>query len=75
MKKARGTICLLCSNNTPVPTLRDTEVLRSFLSGQHKILPRKKTGTCAKHQRRISREIKRSREMGLLGYRGQYVGK
>jgi len=73
MKKVRNTVCLFCAGNIAEVTFRDTDVLRTFVSGQHKILPRKKTGSCAKHQRMIAREIKRGREMGLLGYRGQYV--
>lgn len=53
-------------------TFRDTEILNLFLSSQNKILPRRKTGITARHQRHIAREIKRAREMGLLGYRGQH---
>lgn len=71
MKKNPNLLCVLCTANISSPTFRDTDVLRRFISGQNKILPRKKTGSCSKHQRRIAREIKRAREMGLLGYRGQ----
>lgn len=70
-KRPRNTVCVFCAAGVDTVTLRDTDVLRRFLSGQNKILPRKKTGSCAKHQRIISREIKRAREIGLLGYRGQ----
>jgi len=70
MPKVRSTICLLCTENIPIVTFRDSDVLRHFTSGQNKILPRRKTGTCAKHQRRLSRAIKHAREMGLLAYRG-----
>lgn len=69
--KSINASCLLCAHRVQQVTFRDTEVLRRFISGQNKILPRKKTGSCAKHQRHLSREIKRAREMGLLGYRGQ----
>ncbi|MFH1354186.1 MAG: 30S ribosomal protein S18 [bacterium] len=71
MKKNPNLSCLLCVENIDGVTLRDTDVLRRFISGQNKILPRKKTGSCSKHQRKLAREIKRAREMGLLGYRGQ----
>jgi small subunit ribosomal protein S18 len=73
MKKPRQRImqCILCNENMNHITFRDTELLRSLMSGQNKILPRKKTGTCAKHQRLISREIKRARDLGLLANRGQ----
>lgn len=52
-------------------TYRNTDILRRFISGQSKIFPRRKTGLTAKGQRHIAREIKRAREMGMLGYRGQ----
>ncbi len=71
IKKQSNTVCLFCAEGVKQVTLRDTEVLRRFTSSQNKILPRKKTGSCAKHQRQIAREIKRAREMGLLAYRGQ----
>ena len=71
MKKNPNLVCVLCAEKIDAVTFRDTEVLRHFISGQNKILPRKKTGSCSKHQRRLAREIKRAREMGLLGYRGQ----
>ncbi len=61
----------MCTENIKQITFRDSEILRQFMSGQNKILPRRKSGSCAKHQRQISREIKRGRELGLLGYRGQ----
>ncbi|MBI3255972.1 MAG: 30S ribosomal protein S18 [Candidatus Andersenbacteria bacterium] len=73
MKKTRtiSTVCILCSENLSTVTFRDTEMLRRFTSGQNKILPRRKTGSCAKHQRMISREVKRARELGVLSQRGQ----
>ena len=70
MKKQRNAFCLFCAEDVDQVTLRDQDVLRRFISGQHKILPRRKTGSCAKHQRMIAREIKRAREAGLLPYRG-----
>lgn len=70
-KRPRNRICLLCANKVEEISLRNADVLYRFTSSQSKILPRKKTGTCALHQRKLAREIKRAREMGLLGYRGQ----
>lgn len=71
IKRHRDAVCFFCAQSLEEFTLRDTELLRRFLSGQHKILPRKKTGSCARHQRRLANEIKRAREMGFLPYRGQ----
>lgn len=73
MRKPRvyRTHCLMCTEDISEITMRDSDLLRVFVSGQNKILPRRKTGSCAKHQRMISQEIKRARELGFLRYRGQ----
>ena len=62
--------CVFCVEEM-TPDVEDAEHLRRFLSPQAKILPRRKTGTCAKHQRRLARAIKRARELGYLAYAGQ----
>lgn len=63
--------CLFCTQSVAPPDLEDGDALRRFLNPQVKILPRKKTGTCAKHQRQVARAIKRAREIGYLPYTGQ----
>ncbi|MEX0650191.1 MAG: 30S ribosomal protein S18 [Candidatus Andersenbacteria bacterium] len=70
--RQRKTIDTLEFEDLDKVTFRDTEILDLFLSSQNKILPRRKTGITARHQRKIAREIKRARELGLLGYRGQH---
>lgn len=60
--------CILCEENIDFVDYKDTEFLRRFLSPYSKILPRKKTGTCAKHQRILARELKRARFMALIPY-------
>ena len=62
---------LLKSDILDKVTFRDTDLLKLFISTQGKILPRRKTGISARHQRLVAREIKRAREMGLIKYRGQ----
>lgn len=47
---------------------KDTETLKKFISETGKILPRKATGACAKHQRAVAREIKKAREIALIPY-------
>ena len=63
--------CVLCREKLERPGPEDGDALRRFLNPQAKILPRRKTGTCAKHQRQVTRAIKRARELGILGYAGQ----
>lgn len=62
--------CVFCVEKMS-PSVEDAEHLRRFTSAQSKILPRKKTGVCARHQRQVSTSIKRARELGYLPYTGQ----
>lgn len=60
--------CFFCSQNLKDIDYKDAELLRRFISGQAKIIDPKHTGTCARHQRRLARAIKRARFMGLLPF-------
>lgn len=60
--------CYFCTNNKKRVDYKDTETLRKFMSTQAKIYPRRKSGLCAYHQRRVAREIKIARFMALLPY-------
>lgn len=60
--------CYFCLNNIQEIDYKDVELLRRFISSYHKILPRRKRGTCAKHQRKLTRAIKRARIMALLPF-------
>jgi small subunit ribosomal protein S18 len=60
--------CYFCVNKITDIDYKDVEVLKKFISSYAKILPRRKTGTCAKHQRKLKTAIKRARFMALLPY-------
>ncbi len=60
--------CFFCSNKINAIDYKDTLLLRRFMSSQAKIISPKRTGNCAKHQRMVSRAIKRARTMALLSY-------
>jgi len=60
--------CYFCTENIDFLDYKNTEVLRNFLSGQGKILPPRRTGTCQKHQRILATAIKRARFMALLPF-------
>ena len=47
---------------------KDVDTLKRFINDRGKIVPRRVTGTCARHQRHIAREIKRARAIGLLPF-------
>lgn len=60
--------CYFCQKNINIIDYRNTELLMRFVSGFYKIKPKKKTGLCDYHQRKIARAIKRARQMGLMPY-------
>ncbi|MBI2623987.1 30S ribosomal protein S18 [Candidatus Parcubacteria bacterium] len=60
--------CHFCKQNIQVVDYKDTELLRRFLTGQFKIAAPRRTGLCAKHQRRVATAIKRTRYLALLPY-------
>lgn len=67
-KTAAKKECYFCVNNILKVDYKDIKTIGKFLSPFAKIFPRKKTGTCNKHQRMISQAIKRARFMNLLPY-------
>lgn len=60
--------CYFCVNSIDFIDYKDTQFLRRFISSYAKILPRRKNGVCAKHQRKLSNAIKRARIMALLPF-------
>ncbi len=63
----RKKVCRFCSQKAKID-YKDPDSLRRFITERGKILPRRITGTCAKHQRKLALEIKRSRALALLPY-------
>lgn len=61
-------MCYFCVQNIEDVSPRDTMTLRRFISSFMKIAPRRRTGLCAVHQRKVSRAIKVARELSLLPY-------
>lgn len=68
MPKQEPKQCHFCVNDVNFVDWKDIEVLKSFLTHQYKIAPRKRTGVCAKHQRRLARAIKRARIAAVLPF-------
>ena len=60
--------CYFCKKEIQEIDFKNTNLLKRFISGLGKIRSRKKTGLCAKHQRKLARTIKRARTLGLLSY-------
>ena len=67
-RKGRKKVCAFCVDKVEVIDYKDIGKLRRYLSERAKILPRRVTGTCARHQRGLTVAIKRARHLALLTY-------
>ncbi len=60
--------CYFCANNVKEIDYKDEAVLRKFISSYGKIVPRRRSGVCTKHQRKLALAIKRARILGILPF-------
>ncbi len=69
--KYKRKVCKFCADKTIAASLdyKRVDILERFITNRGKILPRRITGTCAKHQRQLVREIKKARSISLLPFR------
>ena len=67
-RKSRKKVCDFCVEKAETIDYKDVAKLRKFTSDRAKILPRRVTGTCARHQRELTTAIKRARQIALLPY-------
>ena len=67
-RRSRRKTCAFCAAKVEQIDFMDTTRLRKFISERGKILPKRMTGTCAKHQRELTTAIKRARQIALLPY-------
>lgn len=68
MKRARKKVCSFCVDKVSDIDYKDIAKIRKYTSERGKILPRRISGTCAKHQRQLTIAIKRARHIALLPY-------
>ena len=66
--KRKKKVCAFCAEKVAQIDYKDDAKLRKFVSERSKILPRRITGTCAKHQRELTTAIKRARQIAILPY-------
>ncbi|EKB56543.1 30S ribosomal protein S18 [Falseniella ignava] len=66
--RRRRKVCYFCANKIDHVDYKNVELLNRFVSEKGKILPRRVTGTCAKHQRTLTTAIKRARMIALLPF-------
>ena len=67
-RKGRRKVCQFCVDKIDSIDYKDVARLRRFMSERAKILPRRVTGTCARHQRDLTVAIKRARQIALLPF-------
>ena len=67
-RKQRKKVCPMCANKDLVLDFKNAEQLKKFINDKGKILPRRATGACAKHQRDITLAVKRARHIAIFPY-------
>ena len=67
-RKSRKKVCAFCVDKIENIDYKDVPRLRRYLSERAKIIPRRATGTCARHQRQLTIAIKRARHLAFLPY-------
>ena len=66
--RRRKKVCVFCGEKNGTIDYKDTNKLKRYVSERGKILPRRITGNCAKHQRALTVEIKRARHIAIMPY-------
>ena len=66
--RRRRKVCVYCADKNAVIDYKDVNKLKRYISERGKILPRRITGNCAKHQRAITVAVKRARHIALMPY-------
>lgn len=69
----RRKVCMFCVEHVTDIDYKDVGKLRRFLSDRARIEPKRKLGTCAKHQRALSQALKRARHLALLPYTAEHI--
>ncbi len=68
IKQKRKRICRFCENNVYYVDYKDPKRLLKFTTDVGKIIPRRTSGTCARHQRQLVQSIKRARHLALISF-------
>ena len=68
MNRTRVKVCRFCEDKALKINYKDERLLRRFITERGKIIPRRMSGTCARHQREVTRALKRARQIALLPF-------
>ena len=69
----RPRTCQFCTDKTIIIDYKNNDLLRRFIHEDGKIRARRQTGSCAKHQRKLAKAIKRARHLALLPFAGEVL--
>jgi small subunit ribosomal protein S18 len=64
----RKKVCRFCSDQDFIMDYKDQRMMQSFVTEHGKIVPRRISGNCAKHQRQLTTDVKRARNLALVGF-------
>ena len=70
-RQGRKKVCQCCVEKAEHIDYKDSAKLRKYVTEKGKILPRRMTGVCAKHQRALSEAVKKARIVALLPFKGE----
>lgn len=73
MNRSRVKVCRFCEDKALKIDYKDVRTLQRFVTERGKIIPRRVSGTCARHQRLVTRNIKRARQIALLPFAADTV--
>lgn len=73
MNRSRVKVCRFCEEKTSRIEYKDVRLLQRFVTERGKIIPRRMSGTCARHQRALTRSIKRARQIALLPFASESI--
>lgn len=69
----RRKVCIFCADKTKVINWKNIDSLRRFVGDNGEIHPRRKSGLCARHQRRVAVAIKRARHLALVPFTSEHI--
>ncbi len=68
MNRSTVKVCRFCEDKALTIDYKDARMMQRFVTERGKIIPRRVSGTCARHQRSVTRHLKRARHIGLLPF-------
>ncbi len=68
MNRSTVKVCRFCEDKALTIDYKDVRMLQRFVTDRGKIIPRRVSGTCARHQRNLTRHLKRARQIALLPF-------